>query len=216
MKDAEERSREVGLLLACGKKEERLNLLAQLFVGHRERLHTMVRLRLDGRLRARLSTSDVLQEAYLEVQKRLEQYLHAPPMPFYLWLRRITAQKLFELQRFHLGLQKRAADREVADDGGGVASTTSEGLSLALVGSGPSPSDAAARDELRARLEAALEQMEPADREVVALRHFEQLSGPETAEILGIGVEAARKRYLRAMEKLKKVLMSVPGMPWEL
>jgi RNA polymerase sigma-70 factor (ECF subfamily) len=209
--DAEETS----ILIGARSPEERKRILGDLFTGHRDRLHAMVGMRLDHRLRARLDTSDILQDAYLEAQRRLDQYLASSPMPFYLWLRRITAQKLIDVQRFHLG-QRRDAEREVNRDACELPPATSEAMAVALVARGLSPSEEAARGELKARIEEALERMGPEDREMIALRHFEELSGPETAQVLGIGVEAARKRYLRALEKLKQVLSGVPGGPWGL
>jgi len=207
---------ETGALLAAESPEERKRVLADLFVGHRDKLHTMVRLRLDPRLKARIGASDVLQEAYLEAQDRVEEYLKTLPMPFYLWLRKITAQKLVQFCRHHLGMQKRAAGREVPIDVAGGLHPTSEAMALALVAGGPSPSENAVRAELKDRLEALLDRMDPTDREIIALRHFEQLTVPETAQVLEIGEEAAKKRYLRAMKKLKDILADLPGLAGEI
>lgn len=210
-----DRTDEMGLLMQAENPKSRQRILGDLFMGHRDRLHTMVRLRLDPQLRVRVDTSDVLQDAYLEAQKRLDQYLaESPsPMPFYLWLRRLTAQKLIDVQRFHLA-DKRAFKREVGLNSGDLPHATSEAMALAIIARGPSPSEAAAQGELKSHLEAALDRMDPEDREVIALRHFEDLSGPETAQLLRIGVEAARKRYLRALEKFREVLAGLPGGPW--
>ena len=202
-------------LLGDESPEEKKQVLANLFQGHRDRLEAMVRLRLDPRLRPRLSTSDVLQESYLEAQKRLDEYLASAPMPIYLWLRRVTALKLIELERHHLGAQKRAAGKEVPIDRLALPNATSEGIALSLLGRGPSPSEEAAQVELKAALEAAFERMDPMDREVIALRHFERLTAPETAEVLGIKEEAAQKRYLRALKKMRAILATVPGILWE-
>jgi RNA polymerase sigma-70 factor (ECF subfamily) len=171
----------------------------------------MVGLRLDPRLRGRLDTSDVLQETHIEAQERLEEYVGAPQIPFYFWLRRIAGQKLLDAERFHLRAKKRAVQREVPMDARPVSHTTSEALAGALVERGASPSELAARSELRARLEAVLDLMEPIDREIIALRHFEQLTVPESAQVLDIGEEAAQKRYLRAIAKLRTVLSAMPG-----
>ena len=198
--------------LAGEGPEERKRSLAELFTAHRDRLETMVRIRLDPRVRARLSTSDVLQESYLEAQKRLEEYVRAEPMPFYLWLRRVTALKLIELQRHHLGAQKRAAGKETPIEPLAGPGATSEAMALSLLERGPTPSEALAEGEKQAALASALERMDPLDREVIALRHFERLTAPETAEVLGIKEEAAQKRYFRALKKMRAILESVPGM----
>jgi RNA polymerase sigma-70 factor (ECF subfamily) len=61
--------------------------LSALFSRHRLRLRRMVGLRLDRRLQARIDASDVIQEAYVEVVTRLNEYLSAPSYPLFLWLR---------------------------------------------------------------------------------------------------------------------------------
>jgi RNA polymerase sigma-70 factor (ECF subfamily) len=202
---------EAGFLIQAKSPEERKRLLADLFLGHRDRLEAMVRVRLPPRLRARLSTSDVLQESYLDAQKRVDEYLQAGPMPFYLWLRRVTAQKLIDLERRHLGRQKRAAGKEVSIEQLAIPGATSEGIARSLVEPRASPSEEAVHAELKAALEAAFDRMDPADREVIALRHFERLTAPETAEVLGIKEEAAQKRYVRALKKMRAIMAAFPG-----
>jgi RNA polymerase sigma-70 factor (ECF subfamily) len=73
-----------------------------------------------------------------------------------------------------------------------------------------SPSQAAIRHELQARLHAALDEMNPLDREILALRHFEELSNNEVARVLEITPEAASKRYLRALRRLREILDEPP------
>src|SRR5262249_62071958 len=73
----------------------------ELFARHRAYLQRLVELRLDGRLRARLDPSDVVQEAQLEANRRLDGYLGQPALPFRLWLRRITYDRLVTLPRHH-------------------------------------------------------------------------------------------------------------------
>jgi RNA polymerase sigma-70 factor, ECF subfamily len=207
-----DRADATSLIVRARGAEERKTLLADLFTGHRARLRAMVELRLDPRLRARFDPSDVLQETYLEAQRRLEDYAGDPRLPFYLWLRKIAAQKIVEAGRFHLGAQKRAALREVSIEDVPVPHATSEALALVLVERGPSSSELAARSELQERLRSVLDRMEPIDRDILALRHFEGLTVPESAQALGIGEEAAQKRYLRALAKLRDILEATPGM----
>jgi RNA polymerase sigma-70 factor (ECF subfamily) len=177
-----------------------------LFAAYRERLRAMVRLRINRRLHGRIDPSDVLQEAYLEISKHLAEYLREPPMPFYLWLRYITAQKLIALHRHHLGAQMRDADREVSLLRGALPQASSVSLAAQLLGRFTSPSHAAVRAELQLRVQEALNAMEPLDREVLALRHFEMLTNSEIAQVLGIKKSAASNRYVRALERLREIL----------
>jgi RNA polymerase sigma-70 factor (ECF subfamily) len=167
---------------------------------HRERLRRMVMLRLDRRLQGRIDASDVIQEAYLEASARRAEYLKQPAMPFFLWLRFLTSQKLLELHRHHLGAQTRDAGREVYLYQGALPETSSAALAAQLLGHLTQPSQAAIRAEMKIRLQDALNSMEALDREVLALRHFEHLSNAETAQTLGIRKSAASKRYIRALE----------------
>jgi RNA polymerase sigma-70 factor (ECF subfamily) len=182
--------------------------LAELFDRFREKLRRMVRVRLDPRLAPRVSTSDVLQEAYIDAWKRLDHYFEKPEQNFYGWLRLIVAQRLADVHRRHLA-QKRHAGREITIDAAGPADSAC--LAAHLLGELSTPSTVAARNECLARLERALEQLDPLDREVLVLRHFEELGNAETAELLGIQPAAASKRYVRALAKLKDLLDLRPG-----
>ena len=178
---------------------------------HRPRLRRMVELRLDPRLRGRIDPSDVLQEAYLDVARGLADYLRNPALPFFLWLRLLTARKLQALHRHHLGTKMRDAGREVSLYRGALPQASSVSLAAQLLGRLTSPSQAAVRAELQLRVQEALNGMDPLDREVLALRHFEQLSRAETAQVLGIEEPAAAKRYIRALKRLKDALADMPG-----
>lgn len=184
--------------------------LGELFDRHRERLRRMVELRLDHRLAGRVSASDVLQEAYIDALKRVEHYFAKPDQPFFGWLRLIVGQRLADLHREHRA-GKRNATREVAMFQGGPGAD-SGCLAACLLGHLTSPSGVAEKNETFARLEEALNGMDLLDREVLALRHFEELSNTETAEALGIEPAAASKRYVRALARLKVILESVPGL----
>jgi RNA polymerase sigma-70 factor (ECF subfamily) len=184
---------------------------AQLFVLCRDRLRKMVRLRLDQRLQGRLDPSDVLQEAFLDVQKKAPDFASRGDLPGYLWLRLITAERLLILHRHHLGAQVRNAAQEVSLYGGKMPTASSQCLANLLLGRLTTPSEAAIRAERQLRLQEALNQMDPTDREVLALRHFEELSNSETAAVLGLSKTAASNRYVRALKRLKDVLASLPG-----
>ena len=203
-------SSETGRLLRLAGEGDRQSWGA-LLERHGGRLRRMVALRLDPRLQGRLAPSDVIQETYLEASARLAEYLREPTMPFFLWLRFLAGQKLVTLHRHHLGTKMRDAGREVSLYRGRLPETTSAALAAQLLGHDPRPSEAAARAELKVRLQEALNRMDPLDREVLALRHFEQLSWAETARTLGISEGAASKRYVRALKRLKAILSGLPG-----
>jgi RNA polymerase sigma-70 factor (ECF subfamily) len=184
--------------------------LGELLARHRDRLRRMVRLRLDQRLRGRIDPSDVLQEAYLEAFQRFDDYARDPDMPFFLWLRFLTAQRLLILHRRHFAVGARDAAREVPLDGGAMPEASSAALAGQLVGQRTTPSQAAVREEMRRRLQDALNGLDPVDREVLALRHFEQLTNAEAARVLGLRESAASMRYARALLRLKDVLAGLP------
>jgi RNA polymerase sigma-70 factor, ECF subfamily len=202
-----------------GEDDELLRLAAagdgeswQALVGRsRDRLRRMVVFRLDPRLRGRVDPSDVLQEAYLEAWRDLGSYLDRPEIPFFLWLRGVAGNKLRELHRHHLGTQRRDPRREVSIQGGATSESTTTALAARLLGDLTRASEEAARRERKLRLHEAIDAMDPLDREVLALRYFEQLSPGETAGVLGIKEKAAGVRYLRAVRRLKAILQSLGG-----
>jgi RNA polymerase sigma-70 factor (ECF subfamily) len=186
--------------------------LHDLFEQHRERLKRMVRLRLSRRLQGRVDDSDVVQEAVLDCSRRLGEYVSDPKLPFFLWLRHMTGLKLAEVHRRHLGTQLRDADREVTLHRGGLPEADSISLAAHLLGQLTTPSQAAVRAETRLLVQEALNNMDPVDREVLALKHFEQLSTSEIAEVLGMSRAGAGSRYLRAIKRLREVLAQIPGL----
>jgi RNA polymerase sigma-70 factor (ECF subfamily) len=132
-------------------------------------------------------------------------------MPFFLWLRGLTGQRLIDVHRQHLGAQMRDAGHEVSLYRGALPQASSASLAAQLLGRLTSPTQAAIRAEMQLRLQDALNVMDPLDREVVVLRHFEELSNAETAEVLGIQKSTASKRYIRAIARLKQILDAIPG-----
>jgi RNA polymerase sigma-70 factor (ECF subfamily) len=187
--------------------------LAALFDAYRERLRRMIRLRLDRRLSGRVDASDVLQEAYFDVRKRLAEYARDPAaLPFHLWLRLIAGQRLTDVHRYHLGSQMRDAGQEVSLHRGPFPQASSLALAAQLLGQMTSANQAAIRAEHKLIVQEALNGMDPIDREVLALRHFEHRSNDETALVLGLSQSAASNRYIRALRRLKAILSSVPGL----
>src|SRR5262249_5802499 len=186
--------------------------LGELVEGHRRRLRRMVRLRLDPRLQGRVDASDVLQEAFLEAAQRLAEYLRNPRMPFFLWLRFLTGQRLLAIRRRHLGTEARDAAREISLHQGAMPEASSACLAAQLMGKLTAPLQAVLRAEMKVRLQEAFNSLEPLDREGLALRHFDQLKNNETAEVLGITPSGASSRYLRPLKNLKAVLGRMPGL----
>ena len=185
--------------------------LAQLFSQHHDRLWRMVNFRMDPRLHGRVDADDVLQEAWLSVVQRIDHFLADASRSIFVWFRLITSQTMVDIHRRHLGTQKRNAAMEFSINKGWSSESTSFSLSFHLLGHLTSPTQAALREELSQQLKTALASMQEIDREVLALRHFEQLSNRETAQILGISDQAASDRYMRALGRLKGVLKALPG-----
>jgi len=185
--------------------------LASLWERHRKRLRNMIRLRLDRRLEGRVDPSDVLQEAYIDLAQRLPEFARARALPPYLWLRLVTGQRLIEVHRRHLGTAMRDAGREVSLYRGALPQASSVSLAAQLLGRFTTASQAAIRAERQLQLQAVLNGMDPMDREILALRHFEELSNSEAAEVLGLSKTAANNRYIRALGRLRDLLESMPG-----
>ncbi len=180
--------------------------LGTLLEEHRARLLRMVRLRLDRRLQARVDASDVVQEVFLEAARRVGEFARDRPMPLFLWLRFLTEQRIAGLHRFHLGAQARDARREAVVRRRALFESTSAALAGQIESPGTSPSRGAARGEILGRIRRALAGLDEDDREVLALRHIEQLTNIEAAQALGIEPAAASKRYVRALRRLREAL----------
>lgn len=186
--------------------------LAAVFAHHRDRLWRIVNFRIDPRLRGRVDADDVLQEAYLNAERRIGHVIQDAPDGLFVWFRMIVSQTMAEIHRRHLGVQRRDPMREQSLNAGGwSADATSFSISSHLFGHLTSPSQAALRKELTEQLEFALSSMEDLDREVLAMRHFEELSNRETANALGLTEQAASARYVRALTRLQHILKAIPG-----
>ena len=208
MSDLDERG-DGDLLVRIEGGDERA--VTELFTRHRERLRQMIRLRLDRRLQGRIDSSDVLQDTYLEVARRARDYVARPDVPPFIWLRYLTGQTLLALHRHHLKVHMRDAGQEVSLRNRATPQANSASLAEMLLGRLTSPSRAARRAEMQLKLQETLNAMEPFDREVLALRHFEELSNGEVAQVLGLTKTAASNRYIRALRRLKETLKGIPG-----
>ncbi|MBL8817230.1 MAG: sigma-70 family RNA polymerase sigma factor [Planctomyces sp.] len=182
----------------------------ELFSRFRMRLKRMIQLRLSRRLQGRIDDSDVIQEAMLDASRRLREYADAPRLPFYLWLRHLTGLKLAEVHRRNLGTQMRDVDHEVSLHRGCLPGADSVSLAAHLLGTLTSVSQAAIKAENRLLLQEALNGMDEIDREVIALKHFEQLTISEIAQVLEIPRASAGRRYLKALQRLKTILTDLP------
>jgi RNA polymerase sigma-70 factor (ECF subfamily) len=181
----------------------------QLLARHRDRLCKMVAVRLDRRLAARVDPSDVVQEALLEAAGKLSGYLRERPLPFYPWLRRLAWEHLVKMHQRHVTAGKRSTRREEQV----IPALSDESvvqLARRLVAPGTSPSNQLLREELRARIQAALARLAESDREVLVMRYLEQLPMNDIAAVLGISEAAVKMRHTRALQRLCTVLGSDP------
>lgn len=183
--------------------------LAELFSRYRTQLRKMISFRLDQNLKGRVDPSDVLQEAFIDLAKRLPEF-GDKGMPFFVWLRLVTHERLLRVHREHLGTQKRDPRREIKHRYT-YSDATSMSLAAHLLGKSSSVEGKAIRAEQSARLHAVLEDMEPQDREIIALRMFEGLSNGEAAEVLELTKQTASKRFIRAISRIRNEVKDLPG-----
>lgn len=178
----------------------------QLLDRHRQALRRMVDLRMDRALRQRVDASDIVQDVLIEANRRLADYLSDPRMPFQLWLRHIAQDRLIDAHRRHRVAARRSVDREQPLEARAGLDHSAFDLAARLCDRELTPAAAATRHEMERRFQAALETLDEHDREIVLLRHFEQLSNQQTAEALGLSEPAAGMRYLRAVRRLRALL----------
>tara|TARA_R110002049_G_scaffold72490_7_gene187549 strand:- start:129550 stop:130158 length:609 start_codon:yes stop_codon:yes gene_type:complete len=187
-------------------KQGDMSLFADAFSRHRARLWQIIHFRLSDQIRARVDADDVLQDVYLDAEKRLDHYIDGEFPSLFLWLRLVTGQTLSRVHRRHLATESRSTLRESNPNEENFWGDTSLCLSQRFIAHLTSPSQAAVKVELIAEVRSALGDMSDMDREVVALRHFEELTNQEVALELGITPKAASIRYVRALERLRSVL----------
>lgn len=174
---------------------------------HREALRRMIEMRMDRMVQQRVDASDIVQDVLVEANRRLEAYLQNPSMPFHLWLRQMAQDRLIDAHRRHRGAARRSVDRE-QHLAIGPAETSEADWAALLSDRELTPAAAATWHELQQRFQAAIEELDEADREVILMRHFEHLSNSDVASALGLSEPAAGMRYLRAMRRLREKLAS--------
>jgi RNA polymerase sigma-70 factor, ECF subfamily len=183
----------------------------ELVTQYTPRLKRMIHIRLDDRLSGRVDASDVIQDVLLQASHRLSDYLNDPQVPFYVWLRTLTIDRIGRLHRFHLSTQARDVKREISLAEGAMPEVSSGALAHELCRDQIEPPEEVIRREQIQALQRALEALDPLDREVLTLRHFELLTSAEVALILNITAAAAAKRYFRAVRRLRDTIDQFPG-----
>ena len=197
-------------LLAQAQRGDRA-AVNRLLERHRTSLRRLIQLRLDRRIAQRVDASDIVQDVLLEANTRLQDYLGDPRLPFHLWLRQLAQDRMIDMHRRHRGAQRRSLDREQSLASPQFADQSGFDLMGQLADHELTPAAASIRKELETRFLVALEQLDDEDREILLMRHFEQLGNSEVAEALGLSAAAAGMRHLRALRKLRTILGDRPS-----
>ncbi|MBT4012269.1 MAG: sigma-70 family RNA polymerase sigma factor [Planctomycetaceae bacterium] len=179
----------------------------QLLDRHRKSLHRMVQLRLDRRIRQRVDVSDVLQDVLIEANRRIDRYLDNPIMDFHLWIRQIAKDRIIDAHRRHRVTKRRSVDREQSPVVRGRIDHSTVNLAAQLPDLDITPAAQAIRHEMALQTEAALELLPEIDKNIILMRHHEQLSNGEAAVALDVSEAAASMRYLRALKKLRSLMI---------
>ena len=182
----------------------------QLMDRHRNSLRRMIQLRLDQRLMQRMDVSDVIQDVLMEANRRLTDYLANPVIPFHLWIRQIAKDRIIDAHRRHRVSAKRSIDREQPQPGKGPPDQSTMELANQFRDQALTPAAAATQRELAEQIESAVQLLRENDREIILMRHYEQLNNQEIAQSLGLTEPAASMRYLRALKRLREVIEGLP------
>jgi RNA polymerase sigma-70 factor, ECF subfamily len=182
----------------------------QLMDRHRNSLRRMIQLRLDQRLMQRMDVSDVIQDVLMEANRRLKDYLANPVIPFHLWIRQIAKDRIIDAHRRHRVSAKRSIDREQPQSGKGPPDQSTMELANQFRDQALTPAAAATQRELAEQIESAVQLLRENDREIILMRHYEQLNNQEIAQSLGLTEPAASMRYLRALKRLREVIEGLP------
>jgi RNA polymerase sigma-70 factor (ECF subfamily) len=203
-------SMETEALLQRARRQD-MAAINRLFERHRDALRDMIALRLERAIRRRVDASDVAQVVLLDASRRLKEYLEEPSLPFHLWLRQIAHDRLIDEYRRHKGSQRRTVDREQSLRPADYLERSALDLAAAIRDPELTPAAAAIRHEIELRFHAALDELSEDDREMLLMRHSEQLSNSDVARALGVTDAAAGMRYLRALRRLRAVLGETPS-----
>ena len=192
--------------LLQGVKAGDSQAVERLLARHRDSLHRMIQMRLDQRIKQRVDVSDVVQDVLIEANRRLKDYLNNPAMAFHLWIRQIAKDRLIDAHRRHRVSAKRSIDREQGMVVHGAVDQSSIELVGQLIDPQITPAAAATQRELAVHVEAAIARLGDTDRDIILMRHYEQLNNGEIASTLGLSEPAASMRYLRAIRRLREML----------
>lgn len=176
----------------------------RLLERHREALRRMADMRLDPKIRQRVDASDIIQDVMIEANRRLQKYLENPVMPFHLWLRQMTTDRIIDAHRRHRVSKKRSVDLEQAPVVAANLDHSSINLGAQISDGELTPAAAAIQNELQRKFEEAVDEMDDIDQEIIVMRHFEKLTNQEVAQVLELSEPAASMRYLRAMRRLRE------------
>ena len=178
----------------------------RLLERHRDPLRRMIEMRMDQKIKQRVDASDIVQEVMIEANRRLQKYLENPVMPFHLWIRQMARDRIIDAHRRHRGSEKRSVDREKSMVAAGAMDRSTMELAAQLCDAEMTPAEAATMRELQKRFQNAIEELDENDREIVVMRHVEQLTNQDVATALGLSEPAASMRYLRAIRRLRSLL----------
>ena len=207
---------EVTVELLNNVRDGKAVAVEKLMDRHRNSLRRMIQLRLDQRLMQRMDVSDVIQDVLIEANRRLTDYLNNPVIPFHLWIRQIAKDRIIDAHRRHRVSAKRSIDREQPQPGKGPFDQSSIELANQFRDKALTPAAAATQRELAQQIEAAVQMLRDNDREIILMRHYEQLNNQEIAQSLGLTEPAASMRYLRALKRLREIIEGMPALQKDL
>ena len=207
---------EVTVELLNNVRDGKTVAVEELMDRHRNSLRRMIQLRLDQRLMQRMDVSDVIQDVLIEANRRLTDYLNNPVIPFHLWIRQIAKDRIIDAHRRHRVSAKRSIDREQPQPGKGPFDQSSIELANQFRDKALTPAAAATQRELAQQIEAAVQMLRDNDREIILMRHYEQLNNQEIAQSLGLTEPAASMRYLRALKRLREIIEGMPALQKDL
>ncbi|MCA9192052.1 MAG: sigma-70 family RNA polymerase sigma factor [Planctomycetales bacterium] len=210
MSDSPSDARDLANLSNADSEQEFNQMVGSLLERHRSRIKRLVLLRLSERVRSRVDASDIVQEVMVEAARRFPKYVRERPVALALWLRQITMDRIRMSHRMHVDALRRSVEREQPFLEPNLQAI-SKSFSKHLADQARSPSSEAMFDELYRRVELLMKDLSETDRELLLLRHFEQLDNQQAAIILNMNPSTCSSRYLRTLKRLRTELAKVPG-----
>lgn len=180
--------------------------LLELWMEHRPRLQRIINARIPSLMAGRADSDDLMQECYLACGRRISFLQAKPEIPIFAKLRFICLQTLADLLRFHLGADKRDARKECAIADEGDSESGNQGAWLHLADTMASPRTQLLKMERQRMTRQVMSELTAKDKEILELRHFEDLSNLECAAVLEIEPKAASIRYVRALKRFQELV----------